>query len=304
MNELRRIDLNLFLTLHALLQEKHVTRAAERLHKSQPAVSHALAQLREHFDDPLLIRQGGKMELTSKARTLLLPLDEALANLNTLLGNAAFNPADSDRRFHLAMSDYASAIILPPLVHYLRTHAPNMQIAVSQLGRDVMLAQLADGSLDLAFSPFIEGEVPSEIHSQSLFSEHFVCVADKAILPENGLLTLEEWLARQHVLPVSRPDVQYEIERAVTRHSQQKLHLTAALPHWGMAVKLISGTDLVLTISSRAVADLSAYPNLHRFPLPLPLPEFPYYQAWHNRKDHDPAHRWLRGAIKGILAEE
>lgn len=88
MNELRRIDLNLLLTLHALLTEKHVTRAAQRLHKSQPAVSHALAQLRVQFEDPLLVRRGGKMVLTARAKALMQPLHDALTSLNGLLGGS------------------------------------------------------------------------------------------------------------------------------------------------------------------------------------------------------------------------
>jgi DNA-binding transcriptional LysR family regulator len=120
MDELRKIDLNLLLALHALLTEKHVTRAALRLHRSQPAVSHALAQLRRHFDDPLLVRQNGYMALTARAQSLAKPLQDALGNLNALLAAPLFDPAQAQRRFRLSLSDYSSRIILPALVRHVR----------------------------------------------------------------------------------------------------------------------------------------------------------------------------------------
>lgn len=147
MDELRRIDLNLLLALHALLSEKHVTRAALRLHRSQPAVSHALAQLRKHFDDPLLMRQNGRMVLTPRAESLASPLQDALNALNGLLATPVFEPAKAQRRFRLSLSDYASRIVLPPLVRHLRRVAPGVDLAISQASRETMLAQLLDGEL-------------------------------------------------------------------------------------------------------------------------------------------------------------
>src|SRR5690606_33215975 len=136
MDELRRIDLNLLLTLHALLAEKHVTRAALRLHKSQPAVSHSLAQLRSHFDDPLLVRRDARLALTARAQALVQPLQEALSSLNALLAAPQFDPAVVRGRFRLALSDYAARILLPPLVRHLRQHAPGLDLAISQASRE------------------------------------------------------------------------------------------------------------------------------------------------------------------------
>lgn len=135
MDDLRRIDLNLLLALHALLTEKHVTRAAMRLHKSQPAVSHSLAQLREHFNDPLLVRKQGKLELTARGNALLQPLSEALGSLNTLLGTPQFDPLQAQRRFRLSLSDYAARLVLPDLMRYVRKHAPGFDFAISQASR-------------------------------------------------------------------------------------------------------------------------------------------------------------------------
>lgn len=294
MDELRRIDLNLLLTLHALLTEKHVTRAAQRLHKSQPAVSHSLGQLRAHFDDPLLVRRDGRLELTARAQALVQPLHDALDSLNGLLGGAmAFDPAQARGRVRLAMSDYATRIVLPRLVRYLQKFAPGLDLAISQASRDAMLVQLRDGELDLALGLF--PEVPEHIRVQPLFTEHYICVADKATLPAKGELSQQEWLQRAHVLVALRPDSNDEVEKALALMGLER-RIAVAVPHWGVAVDLLEGTDLILTVASRAI-DLKAHKSLRAFEPPLELQRFAYQQGWHIRSENDPAHRWLRQAV-------
>lgn len=294
MDELGRIDLNQLLTLHALLTERHVTRAALRLHKSQPAVSHALAQLRTHFGDPLLVRHGARMTLTARAQALVRPLEEALTSLNGLLSAPDFDPSRTRRRFRLALSDYAARIVLPGLVRHVRRQAPGLDLAISQAGREAMLAQLQDGELDLALGVF--PHVPEDIEVQDLFQEEFVCLADRAALPARGGLTLEEWLARPHIMLAMRPDANDEIERALAARGLRR-HLAVTLPHWSAAVDLLAGTDLVLTVAGRAVGPMRRHRTLRKFAPPLRLPPFAYQQAWHARRATDPAHRWLRQAL-------
>lgn len=296
MDDLRRIDLNLLLALHALLTEKHVTRAAMRLHKSQPAVSHSLAQLREHFNDPLLVRKQGKLELTARGNALLQPLSEALGSLNTLLGTPQFDPLQAQRRFRLSLSDYAARLVLPDLMRYVRKHAPGFDFAISQASRDAMLVQLADGELDLALGIF--PDLAQDIQVETLFEEDFICLADKAVSPEKGGLSLEEWLARSHVMLALRPDANDEIERALAAKGLKR-RIAVALPHWSAAVELLPGTDLVLTIARRAVGPLRSFKNLRQFapPRQLQLPKMAYQQAWHARKHNDPALAWLRLAV-------
>ncbi|MNG93427.1 Nodulation protein D 2 [compost metagenome] len=294
MDELRKIDLNLLLALHALLSERHVTRAALRLHRSQPAVSHALAQLRKHFDDPLLVRQGGGMALTARAQSLAKPLQDALSNLDSLLATPLFEPARAQRRFRLSLSDYASRIILPHLLRHLRQVAPGVDLAISQASRETMLAQLLDGELDLALGLF--PELPQDITAQPLFADRFISVADRQVLPASGGMALEDWLARPHVLMAMRPDAFDEIERALAARGLQR-RIALALPHWSAAVEVLAGTDLILTVASRAVGSLRQHRTLRQFTPPLAIPSFDYQQAWHKRKDSDPGHRWLRETV-------
>lgn len=294
MDELRKIDLNLLLTLHALLSERHVTRAALRLHRSQPAVSHSLALLRAHFNDPLLIRKNGQTTLSARALGLLPPLELALSDLNRLMGTPEFDPATACRRFRIAMSDYAAQIILPRLVARLRHAAPGFDLAVSQASREMMLAQLEDGELDLAFGVF--PQAPASICQQALFDERFICLADPAFLPPNRTLTLTQWLERPHLKLAMQPDAVDEIGKALAAAGLQR-RVCVALPHWTAAVNLLPGTDMVLTVASRSVSALQQPHALCRFEPPLPLPDFRYTLAWHPRKEPDPAHRWLRQAV-------
>lgn len=301
MDELRRIDLNLLLTLHALLAEKHVTRAALRLHKSQPAVSHALAQLRALFDDPLLVRRDGRLALTARAQALVQPLGEALGSLHGLLGAPAFDASRAQGRLRLSLSDYASRIVLPPLVRHVRQHAPGLDLAISQSSREAMLAQLLDGDLDLALGVFPER--PEGIETQTLFQEDFVCVADQAALPKTGGLPLQDWLQRPHVMLAMRPDAQDEIEKALAAQGLQR-RIALALPHWSVAVELLPGTDLILTVARRVVGSLRRHKGLRQFAPPLNLPRFLYQQAWHARRESDPMHHWLRQAVKECAQTE
>jgi DNA-binding transcriptional LysR family regulator len=154
MNDLRRIDLNLLVILDALLSEQHVTRAAERLHLSQPAVSHALARLRDLLGDPLLVRAGAGLVPTSRAMELMAPLTEALAQVQSLLAPNAFDPATTRRTFRLAMSDYGAAIVLPGLIRTLRSEAPGIDLQISHASREGMLDGILNGDIDIAVGVF------------------------------------------------------------------------------------------------------------------------------------------------------
>lgn len=291
MDELRRIDLNLMLSLHALLTEQHVTRAAHRLHKSQPAVSHALAHLRQIFNDPLLIRRGSQLEPTALALQLQRPLEQALLQLNGLLDAGGFEPASEQREFRLAMSDYGAQIVLPPLMRILRRDAPGIRLAVSQASREAMLMQLHDGEIDLALGVF--SDITSGLQAQTLFEEHLICIADRRSLGASGTLEQAQWLQRPHVLVAMRPGGESEVDNVLGRLGLRR-QIALSLPHWSAAAQVLAGTDLILTVSSRSAEPLRENAELVFFQPPLPIPSVLFQQVWHSRRHADPAHAWLR----------
>ncbi|KWA01216.1 MULTISPECIES: LysR family transcriptional regulator [Burkholderia] len=297
MNNLARIDLNLLVTLHALLSERHISRTAVRLHRSQPAVSHALARLREIFGDPLLVRRAGRLELTARANELVEPLNDVLGRLGALIEPPAFDPSAATRVFRIAMSDYGARIVLPALVKTLRADAPGIELIVSQATREAMRMQLMDGEIDLAL-----GVLPAlqhDLHAQPLFVESFACVADTGRLPRRGELALDAWLARPHALVAMRDGMDNEVDRALARLRRER-HIAVILPFWGVANDLIAGTDLVLTVARRNLDRVRDDARLRVFEPPFPIDSFEFAQHWHERRHGDAAHIWLRQTIARV----
>jgi DNA-binding transcriptional LysR family regulator len=294
MNDLRRIDLNLLVILDALLNEQHVTRAAERLHLSQPAVSHALARLRDLLDDPLLVRAGASLVPTPRALELTAPLAEALAQVQSLLAPNTFDPATAKRTFRLAMSDYGAAIVLPGLIRTLRREAPGIDLQISHGSREGMLDGVLNGDIDVAAGGF--PEMPNELRSTALFEEHYACLVDRHSLPADAVLDLPSYLARPHVLLEMRGSGTPEIERALTTLRERR-RVAISLPHWSVAPQFISGTDLILTVASRGLRDIDES-SLIVIPPPFHIPSFTFVLVWHKRRGGDQALNWLNAQIE------
>lgn len=300
MNSLAGIDLNLLVVLDALLAERHVSRAAVRLNKSQPAVSHALARLRHLFDDPLLVRHGGRLEPTLRALEIAPQLSEAIGRMRSLLAPAGFDPTTERHVFRLAMSDYGAAVLLPKLMATLRVEAPGVDLIVSQASREVMASQVTEGEIDLALGVF-----PSHgegIRSSLLFTESFACLADASHLGGLPTMGLGDYLARPHVLVSLRGDVVNEIDVALAAVGKTR-RICVAIPHWSVAPGLVRGTDLVLTVARR-ILSAADDDGLVVFEPPFAIPPFDFEQIWHRRREGDPRHRWLRALVTRLLGGE
>lgn len=300
MNNLAAIDLNLLVVLDALLAEQHVSRAALRLNKSQPAVSHALGRLRLLLDDPLLVRRGGKLEATPFARSLAPELAAVLTQLQALLTLPGFDPATAQRTFRLAMSDYGAALLLPRLTKLLRTEAPLCDLVVSQAGREMMQSQVIEGDIDLALGVFPDGR--ADVRAQVLFSEDFISVADRASFAGATTCSLADYLARPHILVALNAESTSEIETALGRRGAFRRN-AVIVPHWHMAVDLVRGTDLILTVARRIVPVGDQAGGLFVFKPPVDIHSFAFRQIWHQRRDNDPAHIWLRQTVARLLSD-
>ncbi|CAB3743174.1 PCP degradation transcriptional activation protein [Achromobacter deleyi] len=294
-HNLRAVDLNLLVVLDVLLHERHLTRAAARLPMSQPAVSHALARLRTLLGDPLFHRTRGGLRPTPHALALEAPLRDVLAQVRRLLAGAVFEPAASRRTFRLAMSDYGASVVLPPLVRRLRAEAPGIDLEISYTSRGGMIAGVADGQLDLALAVF--GETPADIRRAVLFQEPFVCVMDAA--GTAGPLTLDDYLARPHVLVAASQDQRSgEVDAALARLGRAR-RVALRLPHWTAAPAVVAGTDLVLTVAQRTV--MPTPPGLAVQPVPFPIAPLGFEMIWHERTDGDAGLRWLRESLAALM---
>jgi DNA-binding transcriptional LysR family regulator len=269
------------------------------LHLSQPAVSHALARLRDLLGDPLLVRQGGSLVPTARALELAAPLAEALAQVQALLAPNRFEPASAKRRFRVAMSDYSAAIFLPDLVRRLRRAAPGIDLQIIQASREGMVDGVLNGDLDLAAGVF--PDMPAELRTTPLFDEHYICLVDRNRLSPSGTLDLSTYLSRPHVLLEMRGSGTPEIERALTAIRERR-HVAISLPHWGVAPQLIQGTDLILTVSTRGLLNID-HQHLLAVPPPFHIPSFAFELAWHARRGGDSGLQWLIGQVQGVLSK-
>ncbi|AMO97262.1 bacterial regulatory helix-turn-helix, lysR family protein [Collimonas fungivorans] len=293
-----RIDLNLFVVLDTIYAEGNITRAAKALSLTQPAVSHALARLRELLGDPLFIRQGSKMLPTPMTRSLIGPVRQALQTLEVSVkhGNQ-FDPTTSRRSFSLGLPGVLEARLLPPLMQLLQIQAPMVEINSVRVERRQLESELAAGTLDIAVDVLLQR--PGEIRSASLSRDTLVVVARQDHPALKHGLDLETYLAQNHILVSSRrtgPGVE-DVELA--RIGRQR-HIGLRCQHYYAACQVASVSDLLTTMPEHYahIANINL-PN-RIYPLPLPTPPLDVYLYWHENAELDPANRWLRGLL-GLL---
>ncbi|MBD9512727.1 LysR family transcriptional regulator [Pseudomonas sp. PDM22] len=296
-HDLRRIDLNLLVILDALLDERHVSRAAERLAMTQPAVSHALNRLRDLLDDPLLVRAGNQMQLTRRAFELAEPLREILGGVRRLVLGDDFDPASAEMELRLGMSDYGAWVVLPALLPLLRREAPGIHLDVRQASRVGMAEQVASGELDVALGVF--PMLPEGLRMQQLFEERFVCLCSRETLGERQRLDLDDYLAAPHLRVALQQSPAEEIDSHLEKLGRRR-QVAATVPHFSVAPSLLAGTDLVLTIAARMLPDDLENCGLASFEPPLKLAPFDFVQIWSEASEDDPARRWLRGKLAEV----
>lgn len=292
-NTLRRLDLNLLITLDALLIENNVTRASERLHLSQSAVSLQLAKLREFFDDPLLLPGPRGMKPTSRADELREPLRQALASLSEVVTlQEPFNALEATQTWRAAALDYGEFTIILPALAKLRQAAPNTRLAILQSAPDLIAKKAEHGEIDIAF--LAAYEVPHGMRSQSLFKERYVLAGriDHPHLKQKP--TLSEFCELEHV--IASPDGGGFF--GVTDAALAQLHLTRrtvlSLPHFLFLTTVLERTDLVALVPSRLV---QGNDRLKVVEPPLEVPGFEMVMVWPERVHREPAHQWLREHI-------
>lgn len=298
-HDLRRIDLNLLVILDALLEERHVSRAAERLAMTQPAVSHALNRLRDLLDDPLLLRAGNQMQLTRRAFELAGPLRDILGGVRRLVLGDDFEPASAELELRLGMSDYGAWVVLPALLPILRREAPGIHLDVRQASRVGMAEQVASGELDGALGVF--PMLPEGLRVQGLFEERFVCLCSRETLGARKRLELDDYLAAPHLRVALQQSPAEEIDSHLEKLGRRR-KVAATVPHFSVAPSLLAGTDMVLTIAARMLpADLGSH-GLASFEPPLKLAPFDFVQIWSDTSEDDPARRWLRGKLAVVTS--
>lgn len=298
--ELSQVDLNLLVPLDALLHEGSVTRAGRRVGLSTPAMSHALARLREQLGDPLLVRAGRNMVLTPHAEALRPRVRALLSEVAAvLLPERVFDPARLERRFRIHCTDHMLAVLGPALDRLVAQAAPRVSLQFLPNTPDDA-ALLREGSIDLALGVF--PNLPPELRTQLLFRDWFVCVVREDHPRVRRKLTLEAFVALEHVQIAPRGRPGSILDEALAARGLKR-RITRAVPYFQAGLLLAATTDYVLTVSARLAQAMAPRLGLRVLELPLPLEPYALTQLWHPRVDGDPAHRWLRAMVLAAARE-
>jgi DNA-binding transcriptional LysR family regulator len=296
---LSTIDIRLLLVFEALMRERSVSRAAQDVGMSQPAVSRALNTLRQMLKDELFVRSPGGMMPTAQARDLAPPIREVLARLQAIFELASFVPEASTRTFRLAASDHCAALILPALEERLRREAPGIKLRVRPRRHLAVAGELDMGEIDLALGSALD--LPSRIKKKFLFSESYVCVMRRDHPLAGPRLSYEDYMAAEH-LAVSHMGEPLQAVDVHLRKDGVKRRIPITMNQVLLAPEVLQRSDLILTTQLNLVRRLSAFKDMHIAPLPVPVEPLPVHLAWHRDLAKHTAHEWLRRAIIDVCA--
>lgn len=300
--QLRGVDTNLIVALHALLQRRNVTLAAKDVGLSQSSMSHALARLRAHFADPLLLSVGRTLVLTDRAKGLIEPAAEAVARLERVFGrHEQFNAKTSQRVFRIAATDNLELYVLPRLAAVLKKNAPHIDLRVCALPTDWPLA-LQRGEIDLKLGR--KAAVPDTLESQDLSREQFACVVRRShAAPARP--SIQEWAALEHLIvaPTATPSSEPSgtIDKVLLKQ-KLKRRKVISVSHFLVAPFIVAQSDLALTAPARLLDTFVKPLKLRKLKLPFKLDNYTLSQVWATRHSDDDAHRWLRNEIVQILS--
>ena len=292
---LSRIDLNLFVVFDAIYTEGGITLAGKRLSLTQPAISHALGRLRELFDDPLFVRQGKAMIPTPMARVMIDPVRQSLQGFEATLKRVdRFDPATARKHFTVGMRDVRELTALPNLLQAVTRAAPFIDIAVVRAERKQLETELATGALDAAID--VRLALSDEVRRQLINAERLVVVARPGHPSVKRELDLETYLSQEHILVSSRRRGFGVEDYELSRHGLKR-RIRLRCQHYFAACRVVSETDLILTMAERYARIVNRLFRNRVLPFPLKVPDYDAYLYWHINADADPANRWLRGRL-------
>jgi len=300
---LRNIDLNLLVILDALLTERNVSRAGERIGLSQSAMSAALARLRDVFHDPLLVRVGRDLALTRNAEDLIVPLKESLGKVEQiLLRRPGFDPAIDARTFSISASDYAGLVLLTPLVRMIANEAPNVTIHLLPRARDAARV-LQTNQADIVIEP-IELFGPNDYPTASLLSDRWLCAVDANHPDIKGdTLTEKQFLELPHLVYGIGDDRQLNLADQHLADAGVQRRIEVTVESFLLNPFLITGTRLVSLVLERAARRLIGTVDIKLMESPISVPDIHEAMYWHPRHTTDPGHKWLRGKLLNVAQQ-
>ncbi|MDR6599447.1 DNA-binding transcriptional LysR family regulator [Achromobacter deleyi] len=293
--------MNLMRVFLTVLHERSVTRAAQRLNLTQPAVSYALARLRERFDDPLFVRTATGMQPTPIAFALAGPIERGMNSFAEAVNlRQRFDPATSTRRFRLSMSDIGEMVFLPVLMERVHALAPRLRVEVVEIALEQLPQALKDGEVDLAIGNL--AGLGRHTRHADLFSERYACMGRRGHPVLSAGLTRGQFKRLDHILVAARGSAHRLLDDVLGEaglHRQPYL----TLPHFSAAAEIVRRTDLTVTLPYRAALWFNRDNAFEIRALPIALPPLCVTVHWHPRFESDPGTMWLRNLVETTLAD-
>lgn len=288
--ELNQLDLNLLKAFDALMRERNVTRAAQRLSLTQPAVSGILNRLRDSFGDPLFVRAQRGITPTPRALALSEPIRRVLQDVDRLLQPDRFDPAQADFTVCIAATDYALRAVVVPLIATLHPLAPGIRVAVRTVSDTSLPEQMERGELDLAL--LTPQTAPPDLHSRHLFDERYVCIlGDHHVLAARKALTMSQFCRLGHAMvSLEGGGFRGATDEALARLGKSR-RVVVSVPSFAMLLDVVRTSDLTALVPERL---LQGAHGLVTVRAPLQVAGFSKILTWHARTHEDPGQRWVR----------
>lgn len=295
---LNNINLNLLRSLHILLDECHVSRAAQRLNITQSAVSRQLAQLRQLCDDPLLVRHGNQLLPTPRAIQLQGKLDALLREFDHLLDCKPFKPAQWQGEFVLASSDYFAQYILPDITSHLSQLAPRLDMTY-RLWQPAFLNQLHETGIHLASS--VSPKQPEGVSSIHMGADYSVCLMKASHpLASHTQLTVKTLTDYTHIKVSGGGDKDSSTDDALKQLGISR-HISLTVPFFSAAVNCLLSSEHLMVVPEHIAINLAKHHDLIHKPLPVDTQKHQYWLIWHPKYNTDPAHSWAREQIVSVI---
>ena len=295
-----RYDLNLLPIFVALMEERSVTRAAERVGMTQPALSNALARLRTMLQDQLFVRERYGIQPTPIALELAPMIAEALAKLDdAVLGQQDFDPAKAERLLTIAPNGYVEFVLVPAIVARLQQVAPGIKLSLTPYGNDLVETGVISGLTALVLGRIVDP--PDNLVVQHLMDEGLACVV-RADHPDIGdTISRDQFERLKHVNVVPPGRMRAGLFQALAQQRVRR-EVAVSVTNFFAVAEMVAVTDHIATLPNLICRRLTHDPRLKVLPAPVDLGTFPVEMAWHVRYRHDPAHRWLRSLIGDVAA--
>jgi len=293
----KKVDLNALVVFNAVMAEQSITRAADVLAMTQPAVSNTLSRLRASLKDQLFYKDGRGIKPTAKALELWAQIEPSLSNIERAMTPPSFDAASARRRFRVAVSDIMVQLFWPPLRRIFETSAPAVDLLAFPYRIGDAQRMLSNNEIELCLGVF--PSLPEHLRSTFLYRSDFVCAMRRDHPLSRGKLTLRKFAAADHLLVSLSGDPRGATDTAL-EHLGIRRRVAMTINSFGAAPNLLRQSDLIAVIPADLTRGVHARSSLHVVRLPVEVPPALISMAWHTRHDRDPGHVWLRRQFSSV----